>query len=217
MTLGKLLQWAVVASLLVSVALAVVTLGVVAEGERALTASDKAFDQGDVEAALAHAQRAATLYAPGAPHRSAAYERIIAIAVGSERQQNPALALRAWRALRGVVLETRHLWLVEPGLLALANDNLARLQAQELAVEVAGANAEQAQHSARAILERDEAPRAVWVVVLGVGFLLTVLGLSWAIGVGVTKQGVVVWERLRWPAMAATAGLIFWILAVYRA
>jgi hypothetical protein len=205
-----------VALLLITLALAVVTLNVVTEGERAMAKSDAAFDRGDAEQALAHAQRAAMLYAPGAPHPRAAYERMAAIAVGSERQANGALSLRAWRAIRGAALETRHVRLTEPRWLALANENLARLQAQGLTAEQL-ADRQAAQDEILALLQRDESPRIGWVSVLGVGLLLAVVGLAWAVAMGVTRDGVVLWERLRGPGLLTAVGLVFWMLAVIRA
>lgn len=203
--------------LLVTLALCVVTLNVVREGERAMTKSDVAFDRGEVEQALAQAQRAAMLYAPGAPHRSAAYERMAAIAVGSERQGNGGVALRAWRAVRGAALETKHLWVTEPRWLALANDNLARLQAQGLATELQVADRQAAQQEILGLLQRDESPRMGWVGVLGAGLLLTVLGLAWGIFSGITRDGMVLWERLRGPGLLTAIGLVCWMLAVIRA
>jgi len=216
-TAGRLVRPLTVALLTITLALAVVTLRVVVEGERAMVKSDAAFNRGEVEEALAHAQHAATLYAPGAPHRGAAYDRMAAIAVGSERQGNAGLALRAWRAIRGAVLETRHLWVTEPRWLSLANDNLARLQAQALAKDLLAADRQAAQRGVLEALQKDEAPRAPWVVVLGLGFALTLSGLTWAVLVGVTNQGAVIWERLRMPSALAVIGLVCWILAVIRA
>lgn len=214
---GRVVRAITVALLLISLALGIVTLNVVAEGERAMARSDVAFHRGEVEEALAHALRAAMLYAPGAPHRGAAYDRMAAIAVGSERQGNTGVALRAWRAIRGAALETRHVWHTEPKWLGLANDNLARLQAQGLTQEVQHADRQAAQQEILASLQRDETPRIGWVIVLGVGLLLTTLGLVWSISSGVTRDGLVAWERLRGPGVVAVIGLVCWMLAVIRA
>jgi hypothetical protein len=217
MSAGRLLRGTLWALLLMALALAAATLGVVVEGERALRESDRAFNQGRVEEALAHAQRAATLYAPGAPHRARAYERMVAIAVGSEKKGDTQISLRAWRAVRGAVLETRHLWVVEPALLSLANENLARLNTQTLAQEAAAVDRAQTQGEALELLSRDEAPRAVWVVILALGFAATCAGLAWAALLGVTRRGEVIWDRLRWPGGLIAAGLVCWLLAVFRA
>src|SRR6478735_3616063 len=57
---------------------------VILEGESELSASDAAFDRGELGSALDHARRGATLYAPGAPHVDRAYERMNALATGAE-------------------------------------------------------------------------------------------------------------------------------------
>jgi hypothetical protein len=214
---GRVARSVTVALLLITLALGVVTLNVAIEGERALARSDAAFHRGEVEEALAHALRAAMLYAPGAPHRGAAYERMAAIAVGSERQGNTGLALRAWRAIRGAALETRHVWHTEPKWLELANDNLARLQAQGLTQEVQHADRQAAQQEILGSLQREETPRAGWVIVLGLGLLLTAAGLAWGIFSAVTREGLVAWERLKGPGAVAVIGLVCWMLAVIRA
>jgi hypothetical protein len=217
MGLGQLLRPLMIGLLLITLALSVLTVSVVVEGERALSASDRAFNAGRLDDALAFAERSATLYAPGAPHRRAAYERLAAIAVGSEGKGDTEMALRAWRAVRGAVLETRHLWLVEPQWLALANEHLARLEAQQTASAQSPAEHKAAQDQNLALLTRDESPRAGWVVVLGVGCVLTAFGLIWGISSGVTRQGAPIWERLRGPAVVAVLGLLCWTFAVFRA
>ncbi|HTM44896.1 MAG TPA: hypothetical protein VL137_08075 [Polyangiaceae bacterium] len=217
MWLGQLLRPLMVGLLLITLALSVLTVSVVVEGERALAASDRAFNAGRLDDALAFAERAATLYAPGAPHRRAAYERLAAIAVGSESKGDSVTALRAWRAVRGAVLETRHLWLVEPQWLALANEHLARLEAQQMQSALSPSERKAAQDQTLALLSRDESPRAGWVVVLGLGFVLTAFGLIWGISAGVTPQGSPIWVRLWGPAAVAVLGLLCWTFAVFRA
>ncbi|MET0411412.1 MAG: hypothetical protein ABW217_08940, partial [Polyangiaceae bacterium] len=88
----------VVALGLVSFALG--TFRTLERGQQELARSDAAFDRGALEPALLHARRAALLYVPGASHVTAAYERIRAIALGSERAREPVMAAAAWRAMR---------------------------------------------------------------------------------------------------------------------
>ena len=86
---ARLLQrLALVAFFLVSI-VAALTGRVIWEGQAELTASDSAFDAGDLRLALEHARRGATLYAPGAPYVERAYERLIAIALGAEAAGQP--------------------------------------------------------------------------------------------------------------------------------
>ena len=94
--------------MLVVIALGVMTYRAVRDGNQALRASDLAFNRGDLADAVLHARRAATAYAPGAPHTRAARERLRAIAVGSEAAGDAETARLAWGALRAAALETRH-------------------------------------------------------------------------------------------------------------
>ncbi len=80
---------------------------VILEGESELSASDAAFDRGELASALDHARRAATLYAPGAPHVERAYERLNALALGAEAAGQPKIAFLAWQATRSAALESR--------------------------------------------------------------------------------------------------------------
>src|SRR5262249_15027502 len=106
---------------------AALTARIISDGEAALAKSDAAFDKGDLRDAILYARRAAVLYAPGAPHVSAAYARLKAVALGAEQTGQFEIARQAWGATRGAALETRHF--VTPRELDLqrANASLARL------------------------------------------------------------------------------------------
>src|SRR5436190_5810317 len=147
---------------------AALTARMIVEGEAQLRTSDAAFDRGDLPEATLYARRAATLYAPGAPHVAAAFARLRAIALGAEAIGDVNMARRAWSAARGAALETRHVFLPHAAELALANSNLARLNGQS-----AGGD----RQMAAKVLGRDETPRAPWVLVLGLGFGLFAAGL----------------------------------------
>src|ERR1041385_469444 len=95
--------------LLAVLVLATLTARMIVEGEAELKASDASFDRGDLAEATLHARRAATLYAPGAPHVAAAFERLRAIALGAEASGNVNMARRAWGASRGALLERRNI------------------------------------------------------------------------------------------------------------
>ena len=193
--------------------LGVLTLGaltarVVARGEAELSKSDGAFNRGDLRATILHARRSAVLYAPGAPHVPAAYARLSAVALGAEASGDADLARLAWGAMRGAALETRHLWTPRAAELVRANTNLARLSS------VAG----RGDHGrARELLARDDAPRAPWVLLLGVGFGLFAAGLGLFAARGLSPSGKISGRGL-WVSLAlAMVGVACWTLAVYRA
>src|SRR4051812_22237579 len=91
--------------------LTVFSARVITEGQAELAESDAAFDRGELASSLDHARRAATLYAPGAPHVERAYERMTALALGAEASGQPKLAFLAWQAMRSAALESRHVFL----------------------------------------------------------------------------------------------------------
>jgi len=202
------LKRAALGMLLAVLTLAALTARMVVEGEAELKTSDAAFDRGDLAEATLHARRAATLYAPGAPHVAAAFERMRAIALGAESQGDVNMARRAWGAIRGAVLETKHFVLPHAAELALANANLARL---------IGSSPGSDRQTAARLLSRDETPRAPWVVVLGLGFLLFASGLAVAARRGIAPSGEMSRKALAVAGLLALFGVAFWTLAVYRA
>src|SRR5690242_19018897 len=126
---GLWLRRAALGLLLAVLLLATLTGRMVIEGEAALRTSDAAFDRDDLAEAMLHARRVAILYAPGAPHVAAAFARLRAIALGAEALGDINMARRAWGAVRGAALETRHLTVPHQAELDLVNQNLARLRA----------------------------------------------------------------------------------------
>jgi hypothetical protein len=189
-------------------ALAALTARMVVEGEAELKTSDAAFDRGDLPDATLHARRAAILYAPGAPHVTGAFERLRAIALGAESLGDVAMARRAWGAVRGAALENRHVTLPHAAELALANANLARLNALPRGGD---------RQVAAKLLARDETPRSPWVLVLGLGFALFASGLVLAAQRGVSPSGEMSRKALAIAGLLALFGVAFWTLAVYRA
>jgi hypothetical protein len=206
---GEWLRRVAFALLLAVLMLGVLTARMVKEGEAALSKSDAAFDRGDLREAILFARRAAGLYAPGAPHVTAAFARLRAVAVGAEAAGDGEVARQAWGAIRGAALETRHVTAPHQAELERANSALARLQT------TGAAPAERTAALAR--LERDDAPRAPWVGVLGAGFGLFLTGLVVLVARGVSRSGKPSWPAV-WVAVALSlAGLLVWTLAVYRA
>jgi hypothetical protein len=210
MSAGVWLRRVAFALLLAVVALAVLTARMMREGESALARSDAAFDRGDLRESVLHARRAATLYAPGAPHVNAAYARLTAVAVGAEAAGDPDVARLAWGAMRGAALETRHVTTPHQAELDRANAALARLQT------VKGAPPD-ARTATLAALQKDDTPRAPWVAVLGAGFALFFAGIVVFVARGITRAGRTSKSALWVSAALSAAGVVLWVLAVYRA
>jgi hypothetical protein len=205
---------AVLAFFLVSIG-AALSARVVLEGQSELSASDSAFDSGDLRPAIEHARRSATLYAPGAPHVDRAYERLIAIALGAEASGQPKVAFLAWQGVRSAALESRHIWVSHPAELERANQNLARLEA--LARETGDADRGKVEQQASARLEADGAPAPGWIAVLGAGFLLALAGLALFAFQGLDKMGKVSARRAQVGLALLAIGAACWTLAAYKA
>jgi hypothetical protein len=194
---------------------AALTVRVITEGESELGASNAAFDRGELVPSLDHARRSATAYAPGAPHVTRAYERLIAIAIGAESAGQPKVAFLAWQAVRSAALESRHLWLPRQSELDRANQNLARLEA--LARGTSDGDRSKTQTQALSRLDADDAPEPVWLAVLGLGFLLALVGLGLSAFRGLSATGKLSFSRARVGLLLLAIGAACWTLAAYRA
>lgn len=217
MRLGPWLRAIALGLLLAVMALAVLTARAVIEGRDQMHESDRAFNAGDLRDATVHARRAAVLYAPGAPHVSEAYARLMAIAIGSEAANNPEMAILAYSAVRGAALETRHLWIPYRAELERANLGLARLEAQAPSPLVPIGTPEQIQERALRALERDDAPRAPWVIGLLLGFALSVAGLVVTVLRGVGLDGRLVPAHARLGFALTLIGAACWTIAAWKA
>ncbi|MEP7052628.1 MAG: hypothetical protein ABJB12_19830 [Pseudomonadota bacterium] len=211
-----LLQRLALAAFVVVLIGAALSARVILEGESELSASNAAFDRGELESSLDHARRSATLYAPGAAHVTHAYERLTAIALGAESAGQPKIAFLAWQAVRGAALESRHLWLPRKRELDRANQNLARLEALSRNVGEVDRPKSQTQALARLTAD-DDGPDPGWITVLASGFLLALTGLALAAFHGLEPNGKVRLARARWGLLLLVIGAACWTLAAYRA
>jgi hypothetical protein len=198
-------------------ALLVLTARAISEGSEQMRESDRAFDAGDLRAATVHARRAAVLYAPGAPHVAEAHARLLAIAVGSEAANDSEVAILAYGALRGAALETRHLWIPFRAELERANQGLARLEAKASMSPASRDSPEALQNRALEALERDDAPRAPWVVALLLGFALASAGLALTVVRGVRRDGRLALSPARLGLAMTLIGALCWTIAAFKA
>lgn len=198
----RVLLGVILAMALGLVSFALATFRTLEQGEQELGLSDAAFDRGELEPALLHARRAAILYVPGAPHVTGAYERMRAIALGSERAREPTLAIAGWRAMRAAALATAHLWQPHAYELGEANAQLERLLpgAPGTATFVTGA-----QRSGRA---------PIWTLLLGAGFAAALVGGVLTVWRGLRPSGEWVLGRARLPLVLTLAGVICSALAL---
>jgi hypothetical protein len=200
---------------LLVLALGAMTFRVVDDGEAALAESDAAFNRGDLANAVLFARRAATAYAPGAPHTRAALARLRAVAVGSEGVGDMASARLAWGAIRAAAVETR--FFVEPYRAERdeADQALARLLAATPSSD-SDARA-RAVAKARAELARIPGPSPVDTLLLLVGFGLSALGFGLIAVRGLTREGRVIRREFALGAFVFALGVACWTFAAYRA
>jgi hypothetical protein len=210
----------ILALLGMALALAALIARVVLEGESEMSLSDAAFHEGDVLTATVHARRAASLYAPAAPHVSRAFDRLTAIATGAEATGQPEVAASAWRAMRAAALETRHA--VAPHALELerANGNLARLEARPVEVTLAmdalvGQPPPASASGAPSFF--GDAPGPLWSVLLVLGFGACALGVAALALRGLHSDGRLRWAGARYPLLVVGAGAVCWALALVNA
>jgi hypothetical protein len=200
--------------LVIVVSLGTMTYRAVRDGRRELEASDGAFHRGDLATAVLHARRAATAYAPGAPHTRAAVERLRAVAVGSEAAGDRENARLAWGALRAAALETRHVVTPYAAELGEANERLERLAAAP------SANSPERKEVARDLegaLARVPGPPAWASALLSAGFALATGGLLWVATQGLTRGGRIVGQKVSVGLGVFLLGALLWAIAVYRA
>jgi hypothetical protein len=93
------------------------------EGRAELRAADEA---SGTEQAIVHLGRAARWRLPIAEHDERARERLEQLAIEAEQADDDALALVAWRELRGALLGTRAWSVVDPEQLERANAGIVR-------------------------------------------------------------------------------------------
>jgi hypothetical protein len=191
---------------------AVATLRAVLDGEREIAESDAAFDANDLHGAVQHARRAASAYAPGAPHVERGYARLLAVARGAEASGQPEVAMLAWQAERAAVLESASLLHPFPERLDEANRNLARLSANK-----AGAEPERAETAQRLfkLAQSQSSERTPWGAFLAGGLLVAALGLGWFAARALAADGRIDWLRGRWGLVTFALGAALWALSAF--
>lgn len=200
--------------LAIVVILGVMTYRAVRDGRTALENSELAFDRGDLPNAVLHARKAVLAYAPGVPHVRAGVARLRAVAVGAEAAGDLASARLAWGALRGALLEVRHLRQPLAADLGEADRNLARLAARRAG---GAATSEGADAAIRRELERVPGIAAWASAVLVAGFLLSMSGLGVVALAGITREGRILPTPFSIGLALFVAGAACWTLAAYQA
>jgi hypothetical protein len=202
------------ALLAVILTLGVMTYRALRDGATELEHSERAFDRGDLPEAVLHARRAVIAYAPGVPHVRAGVERLRAVAVGAEAAGDLRSARLAWGALRGALVEVRHLRQPLAADLAEADKNLARLSLGRAGDAPVTGNPDGA---IRRELARAPGVASWASALLSAGFLLALAGLSLVASTGVTREGRVLGRPFSLGLVLFVVGAACWTLAAYQA
>ncbi|MGF1469218.1 MAG: hypothetical protein ACFCGT_24090, partial [Sandaracinaceae bacterium] len=118
--------------------------------------------RGDLRAAVLHYRRAARWYAPGSPYDRIALERLRALALAAEAQDDREEALATWRAVRGAIRSAR----------GLSTPHARRLREADQRIEALTAGSGPASPTG----PLPERPRLLWTLVLLLG------GVTWTAG-----------------------------------
>jgi hypothetical protein len=209
--------------ILIGLAIAGFCLGVIVsravwEGRDALAQGDEAATKGDYPEAIAHWRRAARWYVPLAPHVGGAYDRLERLAGQAEDNGDIAIALSAWRGVRGSILATRSFFTPQSDRLEPANRAIARLMAtQEMAAGGGDRSAEAWRDWHYQLLVRDEAPSVGWSIVALLGFALWIGGAFGFALRGLTEDDRLAVRRAAIAGGCVAAGLVIWLLGLYNA
>jgi hypothetical protein len=177
---------------------------VVLSARHELATGEGLLQRGDREGAVVHLRRAARWYAPFSPYHVLALSRLSEIGHAAEQAGESALALSAYRAVRGSILATRSLYVPERARLEAANQRIALLMAHEPAPGMdAGKTPEQLRQEHLALLTPIPGPNVFWSVVVLLGFACWV-GAAFAFSVRAID------EEDRWvlPEVRRWSGLI---------
>jgi hypothetical protein len=182
---------------------------VLVDGRAQLREASDAAEAGDTQAEIRHLGRAARFRLPLASHDEQALARLAEL--GRSRSANAeldlALALAAWREVRGALIGTRVVDVSDPALLAEANRAIVELMARE----AEAANAPVARERWAEELEEDLAPRGRSL--LAAACLVAWLGACVGLFVrGVDGKGRVDPVAARRWGVLVLVSLVAWIL-----
>lgn len=210
----RIVRWGGIAGALLVVVLVRVLLSARSEMEQ----GEAALGRRDLEGAIAHFRRAAHWYAPGNPWSTAALDRLKFVARHAEMRGDLPTALRAYRAIRTSLLGTRSFYTPHPARLASANRRIARLMAKlPRPPEDVGKPYARLVAEHLALLQRDDAPKVGWSVLMLLGFGTWITAAFRLVGRGLDADGrIQARPALKWAALLVL-GLGVWIVGLWLA
>lgn len=187
---------------------------VVIEGRDALATGDDWILRGKPLEAIGAFETSARWYLPLAPHVDEAYGRLRKLAAS----EDPAVAIAAWRAIRGAARATRTLWTPHADDLAAADAAIATLAAQDPAGAPVEADSPQARDAwQKTRLARDVRASVGAAVLAAFGIVLWIGGavlLAWR---GIDAAGAFARRPALAGGVAIVVGFFCWFLGLYNA
>lgn len=176
---------------------------------------------GELAQAIEQYQYAARWYTPVSSVPGEAALALTRIGKDAEARGDRALALKAWRRLRGAVLATRGLTTPLEAHLELANTRLAELMAQQQLEDggptIRGRSKAQLIADHLALLRLDPAPHSGWsllVVLSFIGWISTMVMAIWrGLDESVSIRAPALW---RWGG-SSVLFFVVWLLALSQA
>jgi hypothetical protein len=176
---------------------------------------------GDLSSAVEHFQYAARWYLPGADAPVNAVDALWRIGQTSEQGGNDALALKAYRRMRGAILATRSLYSPFGRRLDAVNDRIANLTADEQLrlgqPTIRDRSRAQLVSDHRSLLEDDPTPSAIWSLLVVLAFLGWVGGSLGTIFRGLDRDAKLVQSSFRNWLGFTVVSFAFWLLALSQA
>lgn len=212
--LGRALRVALGSLGALGVALGIVALRVVVEGEQELQVAEARLAAGDPDAGALHLVRAVRWYLPGSPYPPRALARLVALAAEADRAGDPRAALVRYRRVRSAILSVRSVVIPFEDTLALADARIADLMAR---TPPAPLDADRPFEARRELFARQLAdaahadPDPVWTIVLLAGFALWVLGAFGFAARAIDADDRLVPSQARSWGLAVLVGLAAWI------
>jgi len=187
--------------------LAALSIRVVVAGRGALGEGDDWMLRGKPIEAIGAYETAARWYLPLAPHVDAAYAKLRTLAGNDD----PAVQLAAWRAIRGAAHATTGLWTPHAGDLADADAAIAKLEARQPGAAAAGptTTAREAWYKDR--LAHDTRPGRGPAILAAFGVLVWLGGAIALVRKARASSGKLL------PAGIMLAGLVCWAAGLYNA
>ena len=208
-----------VVAVVVVACLGVVVTRAILDGRAALADGDAAAAAGDHAEAIHQWRRAARWYVPLAPHVGEAYDRLEELARAAEAGGDRDTALAAWEGVRSSVMATRSFYTPYADRLDTANARIAELRAATAEDAAAAPRQSQAERAAwhLELLRRDDSPSVGWSVIALLGFAAWIGGgLLFALR-GITADDRLVPRTAAWAGVAVAAGLVVWMIGLYKA